>query len=672
MGSGLISIAMTGINAAQAGLLTTGNNISNLSTEGYTRQRTLQASNPSVMTGAGGIGQGVHVVTVERMFSQALTTQVLNAQTNVSALDTYYAQVSQIDNMLADKEAGLTPLMQKFFDAAQSVATNPSSISARQSMVSAAETMTTGYRSMYERLTEIEAGINSQVRDTVGQINTYTEQIADLNEKIISASAIGGQPANDLYDKRDKLVADLNELVKVTVTSNTNGSYNVFVGSGQQLVVGSQVTMMSAEPASADRSRNVIGLVGPTGNIQELPESLISGGKLGGLLSFRSEALDASFNQLGLMATSFTQTFNAQHALGRDLLGNANGSANFVGEFFSVGAPDVIPNSKNATGSPTVSVTLDPVTSNGTNYYSNLTASDYRLSFESGALTLTRLSDNTSWTGANVGAINTQLAGSPQGFTLSAGAGAFANGDSYLIQPTRDAARHFAISDKISADPRLIAAGLSEAVARGAVANTGTGSVSSVSYATGFTTGSALSLSYNAGSLSGFPATGTVTVTAGATTNTYTMPSSVPYTAGATIAINGGGWSGVSLVISGVPNNGDSFTLAAATGVEDGRNIVKLGNLQTQNTMLGANATYQDNYAAFVNDVGNKTASAEISSVAQTSLLNQAVAAREAVSGVNSDEEAAKLIEYQQAYQASAKVIEIASNLFDTLLSIGR
>lgn len=670
MGSGLISIAMTGINAAQAGLLTTGNNISNLSTEGYTRQRTLQASNPSVMTGAGGIGQGVHVVTVERMFSQALTTQVLNAQTNVSALDTYYAQVSQIDNMLADKEAGLTPLMQKFFDAAQSVATNPSSISARQSMVSAAETMTTGYRSMYERLTEIEAGINSQVRDTVGQINTYTEQIADLNEKIISASAIGGQPANDLYDKRDKLVADLNELVKVTVTSNTNGSYNVFVGSGQQLVVGSQVTMMSAEPASADRSRNVIGLVGPTGNIQELPESLISGGKLGGLLSFRSEALDASFNQLGLMATSFTQTFNAQHALGRDLLGNANGSANFVGEFFSVGAPDVIPNSKNATGSPTVSVTLDPVTSNGTNYYSNLTASDYRLSFESGALTLTRLSDNTSWTGANVGAINTQLATDPQGFTLDPAVG-FANGDSYLIQPTRDAARHFAINDKISADPRLIAAGLSEAVAKAGVGNTGTGSVSSVSYTTGFTTGSALSLSYNAGSLSNFPVGSSVTV--GATTYPITLSTDpVPYTAGATIVINGGGWSGVSLVLSGAPNNGDVFTLAAASGVEDGRNIVKLGNLQTQNTMLGANATYQDNYAAFVNDVGNKTASAEISSVAQTSLLNQAVAAREAVSGVNRDEEAAKLIEYQQAYQASAKVIEIASNLFDTLLSIGR
>lgn len=669
MGSGLISIAMTGINAAQAGLLTTGNNISNLSTEGYTRQRTIQASNPSVMTGAGGIGQGVHVVTVERMFSQALTTQVLNAQTNVSALDTYYAQVSQIDNMLADKEAGLTPLMQKFFDAAQSVATNPSSISARQSMVSAAETMTTGYRSMYERLTEIEAGINSQVRDTVGQINTYTEQIADLNEKIISASAIGGQPANDLYDKRDKLVADLNELVKVTVTSNTNGSYNVFVGSGQQLVVGSQVTMMSAEPASADRSRNVIGLVGPTGNIQELPESLISGGKLGGLLSFRSEALDASFNQLGLMATSFTQTFNAQHALGRDLLGNANGSANFVGEFFSVGAPEAIPNTNNPAGSPTVSITRAPVTLNGANYSSKLTASDYQLSYEGGGtppFTLTRVSDNTSWTGTALSDFTSQLA--TDGLQLSV-TGTFSATDSYsyLIQPTRDAARHFAISDKIAADPRLIAAGLSEAVVRGAAGNSG--SVTSVSYAAGFTTGSPLTLTYSAGSLSGFPAGSSVTV--GTTTFPITLSTDpVPYTAGATITINGGGWSGVSLVLS--PSPGDSFTLAAATGVEDGRNIVKLGNLQTQNTMLGGNATYQDNYAAFVNDVGNKTASAEISSVAQTSLLNQAVAAREAVSGVNRDEETAKLIEYQQAYQASAKVIEIASNLFDTLLSIGR
>lgn len=683
MGSGLISIALTGINAAQAGLLTTSNNISNLSTEGYTRQRTIQASNLTVMTGAGGIGQGVHVVTVQRMFSQVLTSQVLNAQTNVSALDTYYAQVTQIDNMLADKETGLTPLMQKFFDAAQSVAANPSSISARQSMVSAAETMTAGYRSIYERLTEINDGVNSQIKNTVGQINTYTEQIADLNDKIISSAALGGQPANDLYDKRDKLVADLNELVKVTVTSNDNGSYNVFVGSGQQLVVGSQVMKMSAEPASTDLSRNVVGLVGATGNVQELPESLINGGKLGGLLSFRNEALDTSFNQLGLMATAFTQTFNAQHALGQDLLGNVNGSANFVGQLFSVGAPVVIPNKNNPTGSPTVSITLDPVATNltnGTNFSSNLTASDYQLSYQSGTLTLTRLSDNTSWTGTDLTTINGQLAtkSPPEGFQLSVPplpVPVFNEGDSYLIQPTRDAARSFALNEKIAVDPRLIAAGLPVALGTAGSGNTGTGRVSSVSYASAYTVGNTgLTLTYNSGTneLSGFPATGSVAVNVGGTTTTYAMPAAVPYTAGATITINGGGWSGVSLVLSGTPANGDTFSLAKGSGPEDGRNIVKLGNLQTQDTMLGGKATYQDNYASFVNDVGNKTASAEISSVAQTSLLNQAVAAREAVSGVNSDEEAAKLIEYQQAYQASAKVLQVASTLFDTLLSIGR
>lgn len=674
MGSGLISIAMTGINAAQTGLLTTSNNIANLSTEGYTRQRTVQASNPTVMTGAGGIGQGTHVVTVERMYSEALTKQVLNAQAKVSALDTYYAQISQIDNMLADKEAGLTPVMQEFFDAVQAVASNPSSLSARQSMVSASESMVSGFQSIYSRLGELEDGVNSQISSVVNSINTYTKQIGEINQKIISASALNGQPANDLLDKRDQLVAELNDLVKVTVTVNDDSSYNVFVGSGQQLVVGSRVTEMAAKPSAADPSRIVVGLVGATGNVQELPESLISGGKLGGLLSFRTDALDTSFNQLGLMATSLSQTFNAQNALGQDLLGNVAGGASFVANYFSVTPPTVIGNPATA---PLLSVTLDPPLNNGTNFYTNLTASDYRLSSDGTNLTLTRLSDGTTWTDPTLAGMNNQLASDPQGFTLSTNAGVFAAGDSYIIQPTRDAARLFAVDARVSADPRLIAAGLSPVVASNVSTNQGNAAVTAISFASGYSVGSpALSIQYAGGNLTGFPA-GNVTVTSGASSVTYVTPSSIPYTPGATIAINSTAaapaWSGVSVVLDGNPVNGDTFSLTGnITGVEDGRNVVKLGNLQTQNTVLGASATFQDNYAGFVNDIGNKTAAAEISSMAQTSLLSQAVAARESVSGVNRDEEAAKLIEYQQAYQASAKVLEIASNLFDTLLSLGR
>jgi len=675
---GLISIAMTGINAAQAGLLTTSNNIANLSTEGYTRQRTVQASNITVMTGAGGIGQGTHVVTIERMYSQALTKQVLSAQTSVSSLDTYHEQISQIDNMLADADAGLTPVIQEFFDAIQSVATNPSSTSSRQSMISAAETMVSSFQGMYSRLDEMSNGVNSQISSLVTSINTYTQQIGDINQQIITSSAMNGQPANDLLDKRDQLVSELNKLVKVEVTTGDDGSYNVFVGSGQQLVVGNRVTQMAAVASAADPSRIVVGLVGAAGNVQELPESLISGGELGGFLSFRSEALDTSYNQLGLMASSMALTFNAQNELGQDMLGSIAGESDFIADFFKLSEPTVIARSSNTVGGPVVSASYDDASYNGTNFYTNLTASDYQLSYDGSAFSLKRLADNTTWSGATIADINTALAADPQGFSLDATAGTFSAGDAFLIQPTHFSARDLSIDTSVAADPRLIAAA-APARASATQTNTGSTTVGSVSVGPDYSVnGLPLSLSYDGTGLTGFPV-GTVTVTVGnGTPVTYPITSTtdtVTFTSGATVTINAAdpsaSPSGVSMVFSGTPVAGDSFTLAANTsGVEDASNIVRLGKLQTQNTMLGGTATYQDDYAGFVNDIGNKTSASEISSSAQTALLSQATAARESVSGVNRDEEAAKLIEYQQAYQASAKILEIASNIFDTLLSI--
>ncbi len=677
MASGLLSIAMTGINAAQMALTTTSNNISNQNTAGYTLQRTVQSSNPTIMTGSGGLGQGTNVVTVERMYSQALTNQVLSAQTNVSSLDAYTSQISQIDNMLADQNAGLTPAVQSFFNGVQAVASNPSSTSARSSMVSAAQSMVASFQSMYSRLQELSNGVNSQITSTVNSINGYTKEIGDLNQQIVAASAINGQPANDLLDKRDQLVAELNKLVKVNVSTNTDGSYNVFVGTGQQLVVGSQVTSMAAVASAADPSRIVVGLVGISGKVQELPESLISGGSLGGFLSFRSQALDNSYNQLGMMASSVAQTFNAQNALGQDMLGNIAGNANFVGNFFTTDQPTVISNSNNGVTDPVVSATLTAPSYNGTNFYTNLTASNYQLSYDGSNFSLTRLSDNKTWSGASVAAINTALASDPQGFTLGATASTFSAGDSYLIQPTKDLARNFSVNSSVAADPRLIAAAAPVAAAV-SLSNAGSVSVGPVSVGPNYSAnGLPLTLSYNGTGLTGFPV-GSVTVTNGNSSTTYPIAAStdtIPFTSGATITINASNTASapavISLSLSGVPANGDTFTVSANTsGVEDSGNIVRMGQLQTQNTMLGGTATYEDNYAGFVNDIGNKAASANVSSQAQTALLNQATAARDAVSGVNSDEEAAKLVQYQQAYQASAKVIQVASKLFDTLISL--
>ena len=660
MASGLISIAVTGINAAQVGLMTTGNNITNASSDGYSRQRVVQASNPTVMTGAGGIGQGTHVVTVARMYDKALTTQVLNAQSRMSALETYSAQIAQIDNMLADAEAGLSPAMQDFFDAIQAVSAAPSSVSARQSMVSAAQTMTSVFQSVYSRLAEVQTGVDAQIKGTVNSINSYTQQIAEINKQILSTGSLNNQPDNQLLDKRDQLVAELNKLVKVGVSTNDDGTYNVFVGTGQQLVVRGDYTRLAAGPSGADPTRISVGLEGATGNVLELPESLISGGQLGGLLSFRREALDTAFNQLGMMATSVAQTFNAQHALGQDMLGNTSSSAAFVSDFFSLTQPTVLADTRNSATASTVSATLTAPSSNGTNFYTNLTGSDYRLSYDGATFTLERLSDNTTWSGATIGAINTALATDPQGFTLSpAVGGTFAVGDSYLIQPTRTAARLFSVNDTLAADPRLIAAA-TPARASATLTNTGSGKVQGVSVATGYTMGAAnLTLTYNSG------------------TNSFVLPdgSSIPYSSGQAMSINNAisGWTGISMTVSGVPANGDTITLQRninTTGAEDGSNALRLGRLQIQNTMLSGTATYQDNYASFVNDIGNKAYSATVSSEAQSVLLNQAVAAKEAVSGVNLDEEAAKLIQYQQAYQASAKILQTASTLFDTLLSI--
>lgn len=678
---GLISIAVSGINAAQAGLMTTSNNISNLSTEGYTRQRVLQASNTTIMTGAGGIGQGVHVVTVERMYSQALSRQVLNAQTSVSALDTYGAQIAQIDNMLADAEAGIAPVMQEFFDALQAVATTPSLTSARQSMISAAETMVSSFQNVYGRMEELKDGVNSQISSLVTSINNYAREIGDMNRRIITASAMNGQPANDLLDKRDQLVADLNKLVKVDVTYGDDGSYNVFVGTGQQLVVGTQVTQMAAVAAAADPSRIVVGLVGAAGNVQELPESLIAGGELGGLLSFRSQALDTSYNQLGLMVSSMALTFNAQNALGQDMLGSIAGESDFVADFFKISEPTVIARASNATGSPDVSAIYDEPSYNGTNFYTKLTASDYQLLYDGSSFSLKRLSDSKTWTGPTIGDINTALAADPQGFTLNGdnNPANYAAGDSYLIQPTHFAARDIAIDTSIAADPRLIAAA-APAVASVTQSNAGNTSVGKLSVGPNYSiNGLPLSIAYDGTGLTGFPV-GTVTVTSGGgtpVTYTITAPTdTVTFTSGATYTIDAAAPAtapyGVSLVFSGTPATGDTFTIAANTsGVEDSSNIVRLGKLQSQNTMLGGSATYLDTYAAFVNDIGNKSGAADISSKAQTALLSQAVAARESVSGVNRDEEAAKLIEYQQAYQAAAKVLEVATNIFDTLIAMG-
>ncbi|MBK7327369.1 MAG: flagellar hook-associated protein FlgK [Propionivibrio sp.] len=733
---GIVSTGITGLQVAQLGLLTTEHNIANASTPGFNRQRTIQVSNIATLSGAGFIGQGAHVSTIERMYDTFLSGQVNRAQTTSSELDAYYTQIKQIDNMLADPNAGVSPALQEFFQGVQQVSADPSQLPARQAMISSAQALVARYQGLEDRISQMYAGVNGQLTTAVASINSYSEQIAKLNESIINAGSSINQPPNDLMDQRDQLILELNKLVRVTTTTNSDGSYNVYIGNGQQLVTGTQVTKLTALPSIADPSRLAVGLQTASGS-QELPESLVTGGTLGGLLSFRSGSLDRVANDLGRNAVSLALTFNAQHALGQDLLGQSIGNAGFVANFFTVSQPTVIANGNNSVVTPaTISaalVTPPPIDGSytldlngagtlytltrqsdgtawngaslaalqaavpaseglaltgatvaagastqvfgpaaiGANYYTKLTGSDYRLDYDGTNYTITRLSDNTQWSNASLATLSTTVAGS-DGFSFSLASGTVASGDSFIIRPTRDAARNIAVNPTLAADARLIAAAMPIRTAA-ASANTGTGSISDGKSLPGFGApafpAGGVSLTYDSAgntlTLAGVPAGANISVTVGGSTTVYPGPT-IPYTSTATIS-----FAGVSFEISGNLNNGDVFSLGNNTaGVSDGRNALALGQLQTQNTMSGKTASYQTAYAQLVSDAGNKSREIDVKGQAQSALLKQATDARDSLSAVNLDEEAANLIRYQQAYQASAKMLDISSKLFDVLLAI--
>lgn len=679
MSSGFFSIGISGLNAAQLGLLTTEHNVVNANTPGYTRQRTVQGTNVAVNTGAGALGQGVHVQTIERMYDKFLTGQVNSAQTQVSELDTYYSQIKQIDGMLADPNSGLSPALQSFFAGVQQVAANPSLLPARQSMITSSETLVSRFHDLDSRLSELSDQVNGRITSAVSEINTYASMIADVNQRIVISESGYGQPANDLLDQRDQLVSELNKLVKVSTNTNSDGTYNIFIGSGQQLVVGTQVMEMTATPSASDPLKIVVGLK-TAGASQELPDSLLSnGGELGGLLNFRNESLDPVTNELGRVAASLALTFNAQLGLGQDLLGNASvDGAAFVGALFKIPDPTVIPKSP-ATSSLGVAFVNPPnppvaPTYSG-NFYTDLKATDYKLAYDGTTFTLTRMNDGVKWTSNSIAGINTAITdpsdpqwNGAQGITLSDNG--IAAGNEFLIKPVGEIGRNIDIDPRIAADPRLIAAA---APIRTVPSSTNTGSmkISQGVIGVGYTVaGAPYALAIDQTDLKNVP---------GNWIAVYSDGTQVPGTgdiplanAGKTLASFS--FNNMSFNVSGTPPaaGADTFSIERnASGVQDGRNAVLFAKLQTQNTVAGGKATFQSAYASLVADNGIRTREAKVQLDAQTAVLTQSQDTRDSLSGVNLDEEAANMLKYQQAYQASSKILEIGNKLFDTILALG-
>jgi flagellar hook-associated protein 1 FlgK len=652
--SNLLSIGKTGLLAAQVGLSTTGHNIANANVPGYSRQVAIQSTTPGQDIGVGFIGTGTEVAQIKRHYDDFLNSQVRGAETTQAALTSYYSQISQIDNMLADTTSGLSPALQDFFKGVQDASSNPASAASRQAMLSTASSLASRFQGISARLNEIGTGVNSQISTTVTQINSYASKLAELNHSIAALSTDPSIAPNDLLDQRDQVLTELNKLVKTNVTPGENHTINVSIGTGQPLVVNNRNFELAAIPSPTDVNRLQIGYA-TAGQTIPLPESVLTGGALGGLLEFRSNALDHAQNALGQIAAGLAVSFNAQHKLGQD----QNGAPGV--DFFGPINAQVGRNSLNSLGS-TAAVTA--VVTDAT----ALTSSDYNVDYDGANFIVTRQSDGKKTT------INPFPQAVPQtidgvDYTIS---GTPMTNDNFLVRPTVNAAADFQLMQK---DPAKLA--LAAPISTAApLSNTGNGKITPGSVDAGYLApGNALAapvtLLYDkaTSSFSGFPPAQDVTVTVNGVPTVYPAGTpSIPYTDGAAIS-----FGGITLSISGTPGDTDSFTVGPNTsGVGDSRNGVLLGALQTKNVLNNGNANFQTGYAQMVNFIGNKTREAQIGGLAADAAVQQAQNSQQAVSGVNLDEEAANLLRYQQAYQASGKVMQIASQMFDVLVSLGR
>lgn len=636
--AGILGIGTSGLLAYQTALNTVGHNVANANTEGYSRQRVQLGTQTPEFQGVGYVGTGVKVQTVERVYDEFLVEQVQTYTSSAKYSEILAEQSSLIDEMLADPDVGLTPAMEDFFSDLEAVSNDPTLVAAREALLAQSDTLVDRFAHLNRRMEDLREQVNDKVTNVTSEINGLAEQIAQLNYDIFNAR--GTATPNDMLDARDQLLTELAEKVAITTVEQDNGAVNVFYGKGQTLVINFDAnTLVSARNAYDARQVDVGMNLGGGGLVDV--SNQITGGELGALMDFRSNVLTEAQNSLGSLATAFATTFNEQHRLGQDLQGNLGT------DFFNVGGLEVLPNTNNSAASTAViTATLTDV--------AELDASELELSYSAaGGYTLRNLSDGSS---VNFAAAALPFTATDYGFTLSQ-TGAIQDGDRFLIRPGRRGAEDLSLA---LTDPNEVAAAAPVRAQADILNNTGTGEIGpGVVLDTALLPAATLTLTYDQGNNRFNVFNGAVLVD---TTNAYTSGGAITST-GATL-------NGVELRVSGNPADGDSFTLEANTnGVGDNRNALLMSDLQNQTQLAGGSASYTDFYGGLVADVGVQTRQARVAESTQSTLLSNAQNARDSVSGVNLDEEAANLVKFQQAYQAASQVIVTANTMFQSLIS---
>lgn len=697
----LLNIGLSGLSAAKTKLSVTGHNITNINTPGYTRQDTVQATRTPQFSGAGYIGSGTSLTDIRRSYNEFLTTQLRSSTALNSDVKAYKSQIDQLDGLLAGTTTGVTPSLQAFFSAMQTAAEDPANIPARQLVLAEAEGLARRFNNIYDNITSQNSFINKQLVTTTEQINRLAQTVGSLNAAISSAGTNGQQP-NDLLDARDEAVRQLSTYVGVTVVVQDDNSFNLSIGSGQPLVVGSTVNQLQAVPGRGDPNTFEIDFI--SGGSRQNITGSISGGEMGGLLRYRTEVLDPTVNALGRLALSISSEVNSQLGQGLDLKGQV-GAALFNNindpKLAALRVRPMADNISNASGSMNITNTK------------LLTTSNYQLDFDGTNYSARRISDGAVMS-VTVGAGGVlsfaDSAGRDQGFTLQMSVTPSA-GDRFVLEPTRRGAADLSVV--LDQADQLAFAGPFKADA--ALQNKGTGSIGQPSVEMVLDPDSLPQANFVADDLSldHLKAVGNISLrydqASGSMVFNTPLPSGVTITA---IPVEGqaapAGITGLPITpgqtnqlsyaievdiagvkqsftiqqtISGRPQNNDQFSVGFnQNGVSDNRNALKLADLQNK-PVVGVDAnikdvstgvSFTDGYGDMIERVGTLTAQARQDDVATGAILKQSTDNRNSLSAVNLDEEAANLIQFEQYYNASAQIIQVARSLFDTLINTFR
>ncbi|ABV86676.1 flagellar hook-associated protein FlgK [Shewanella pealeana] len=633
----LMNIARTGVLASQSQLAITSNNIANANTAGYNRQVVSQSALDSQRMGNDFYGAGTYVSDVKRVYNDYATRELRIGSTAVSETQTTFGKMSELDQLFSQIGKGVPEGLNNFFASMNALSDIPGDLGMRGSMLTSANQLADSINQMQGHLDSQMTQTNDQIAAVTTRINEISKELGNINRELMKSQGEDMQ----LLDKQDALILELSEYASVNVVPLDSGAKSVMLG-GSMMLVSGEVSMQMGT-VQGDPYPNELQITAQSGNKSMIVDATKLGGQLGALVNYRDETLTPSQMEFGQYALGVADAFNQAQAQGFDLNGQvgANIFTDINDPSMQIGRVGALSSN---TGTANLSVNIDDVGS--------LTGSSYELKFT--APSTYELKDAASGNITPLTLNGTKLEGA-DGFSIDIDAGALASGDTFEIRPTSGAAASISVE---MTDGKGIAAAGTKITAD--AANTGNSQVKLVSIDDRTDTN--------------FPVTGselTFEIDPAATPPTFEVFDVDGTSLGAAAAYTPPNISahGFTFEIDSTAATAEKFTFDLSFAEGDNTNMVNMAKLNEAKLMNGGKTTLNDVYENTKFDVGSKTKAAEVAMGSADAIYTQAYTRVQSVSGVNLDEEAANLMRFQQSYQASARIMTTANEIFNTLFS---